>query len=221
MRTTPTFNQLADKLVAAVPKLEETDQQIGIALQRRLAQGTPVTASSLANDVQLSEAEVAAALDRLPGVYRDDEHRVVGFFGLTVIEMGDHRIHLDGRALSTWCAWDTLLIPTLLGRTVEVTSRSPVAGDRISLTAMPEGPRNVSPPETVVSFLTPQREMAYDTIKTFCHYVHFFPSAEAAEPWIAKHPNTFVVSLDDAHELGGVLTHAVFGDVIGPDTESP
>jgi alkylmercury lyase len=220
MQTAPTIDQLAEKLVAAVPKLDETDQRIGIALQRRLARGAPVAASSLANDVELPEAEVAGALDRLPGVYRDDEHRVVGFFGLSVIEMGDHRVHLDGHTLSTWCAWDTLIIPELLGRTLEVTSRSPDAGDPISLTAAPEGPRNVSPPETVVSFLMPGPEMAYDVIKTFCHYVHFFPSTEAAQPWVAEHPNTFVVSLEDAYELGHVLTRAAFGDVIPAHTES-
>jgi alkylmercury lyase len=213
MQTAPTIDQVADKLVAAAPKLDETDQRIGIALQRRLAHGAPVTANGVANDVELPEAKVADALDRVPVVYRDDEDRVVGFFGLSVIEMGDHRVHLDGHTLSTWLAWDTLIIPELLGRTLEVTSRSPGAGDPISLAAAPEGPRNVSPPETVVSFLMPGPEMAHDVIKTFCHYVHFFPSTEAAEPWFAEHPNTFVVSLEDAYQLGHVLTQAAFGDV--------
>jgi len=123
-------------------------------------------------------------------------------------------VEVDGRELSTWCAWDTLIIPEVLGQTVEVTSRSPGDGHPISLIAAPEGPRDVSPPEAVVSFVPIRSDFVNNTIQSFCHYVHFFPSAESAEEWKKDHEGGFVLPVNEAYRLGGVFTHALFGDVI-------
>ncbi len=208
------LDKFTEELIAAIPKLDETEQRIGVALFRRLALGEPVEVSSVASDLGLPEDRVADLLDRMPGVYRDDEERIVGYFGLTIVEMGDHRIHLDGRELSAWCAWDTLFIPEMLGRSVEVTSRSPDAGDPISLTAGPDGPRNVTPAEAVVSFVPISSDFVKNTIAAFCHYVHFFPSPEAAAPWVAKYEGAFVLPIEEAYKLGEVLTQTAFGTVI-------
>jgi alkylmercury lyase len=162
----------------------------------------------------LPEAQITDALDRLPGVFRDAEQRVVGFMGLTVIEMGQHRIHLDGRALSAWCAWDTLFLPELLGETVSVTSRSPASDAAISLTVTPSGPTDLQPPDTVVSFLLPETDFDADVIQRFCHFVNFFASPDDSERWTHEHPGTFLLSVDDAYRLGQLTNHAVFGAVL-------
>jgi alkylmercury lyase len=216
MPTALSLDELAQQLVQILPKHTELEQRIGVALMRRLAKGDPVELANLAADLDLSEDRVADTLDGMPGVYRDDEERVIGYFGLTIIEMGNHRIHVDNRELSAWCAWDTLFIPEILGRAVKVTSLSPDESYPISLTASPEGPSEVTPPDTVVTFVPPTADFVHNTIATFCHYIHFFPSREAAQDWIAKHPDTFVVPIDDAYRLGGVLTQAAFGAVIPP-----
>ena len=44
-----------------------------------------------------------------------------------------------------------------------------------------------------------------DVIQTFCHFVHFFTSGEAGESWTAEHPGTFLLSLEDAFELGRLV----------------
>ena len=52
--------------------------------------------------VQLANDAAQAFLDRPHG----------GLVGLTAIAaFGDHRIELDRRALTAWCAWDTLFSP--------------------------------------------------------------------------------------------------------------
>ena len=210
----PTLGQLAGEIVERVPRLDETSQRIGVALIRRLARGAPVGPGEIAEDAGLTEAEVAARLDRMPGVYRDDDGRVVGYFGITVLEMGKHRMHLDGRTVSAWCAWDTLFLPDVIGRTVQVTSRTPDHDDPVSLTVTPGGPRHLTPPGTVVTFVSPKADFIDDPIGEFCHYVHFFPSPESAAAWTAKHPGTFAVPLADAYELAEVLTQTVFGAVV-------
>ena len=130
--------------------------------------------------------------------------------------MGQHRIHVGGRTLSAWCAWDTLFLPELLGEALRVTSRSPTSGAAISLTVTPTGPIDLQPAETVVSFLLPETNFDADVIQRFCHFVHFFASPDDAEQWTCEHPGTFLLSVDDAYRLGQLTNRAVFGDVLAP-----
>lgn len=217
MPTAPTVDQLAGEIIQTASRLDETGQRIGVALIHRLARGAPVAIGALAGDVGLPEAEVAGRLEGRPGVYRDEAGRVVGYFGITVLEMGKHRLHLDGHTVSAWCAWDTLFLPDIIGRTVHVTSRTPDHDHPVSLTVTPGGPHDVTPPGgAVVTFVSPKADFIDDTIASFCHNIHFFPSAEAAATWTAEHPGTFALSLEDAYDLAEVLTQAVFGKVVPP-----
>ena len=156
MPTTPAVDLLAEKLTGATAELDANGQEIGLNLLRLLALGDPVSPASVAERVGVPESRIVAALDRWPGVFRDEQGRVIGYAGLTVVEMGQHRIHVDGRAVSTWCAYDTLFLPELLGQTVGVTSRCPVTQQEISLRVGAAGVRDLHPTETVVSFLVPE-----------------------------------------------------------------
>jgi alkylmercury lyase len=170
-----------------------------------------VGAARLAERVDWSEEQVSEELARWPGVYRDEAGRVIGYAGLTVVEMGAHRLHVDGRDLSTWCAYDTLFLPELLGATVRVTSRCPVTDRRISLTVGPESVGELEPPDAVVSLLVPDRPFGDDVIRSFCHFVHFFASPEAAERWTAEHEGTFAIPVADAFKVGRMLNQARVG----------
>jgi hypothetical protein len=44
--------------------------------------------------------------------------------------------------------------------------------------------------------------MGDDVIERFCHFIHLFASREAAENWVREHPGTFVISIEDAFEVG-------------------
>src|SRR4051794_30067342 len=110
---------LAAELAAASPALDPPQQRLAISLYRLLAEGAPVARGELAERARADEREVARFLDEHPGVYLDDEDRVVGFWGLALAGM-PHRLTVGPRELSAWCAWDTLFLPELLGSTVTV-----------------------------------------------------------------------------------------------------
>jgi hypothetical protein len=143
MTNVPDIDALAGMLTLAMPRLSASEQRLALTLIRQLALGAPVGVSRLASAAELSEAQITNGLDHLPGVFRDEGQRVVAFMGLTVVEMGHHRIHVEGRPLSAWCAWDTLFLPELLGKTAYVTSRSPTSDAEISLTVTPTGPTDL------------------------------------------------------------------------------
>lgn len=217
--TAPPLDQLVAALEAAVPFVGESDQGLAVTLYRSLAEGAPVSIVTLAERSGLSEQEVAAALRSSAVVYYDGAGQVVGFLGLDLREMA-HGLRVDGRQLYTWCAWDPLFITPVLGREAEVTSTCPVTGQPVRLEVGPEAVRSVSPEETVVSFRVPEACAGeacpgQDLISSFCHFVLFFASEDAGERWVSEHPGTFLLSVEEAFEVGRRHVRALLGSVRG------
>lgn len=182
--------------------LSRDEQQVSLAIYRLLATGEPVPPVAIAAQAGVAVERVGDLLDRWNGVYRDAEGRVVGYWGLTPSEM-THRLEVAGRTVYAWCAWDALFLPALLGQTVQVTSKSPVTEEAIHLAVLPEGARSAGGTDVYVSFLEPDEEkLAEDVIGSFCHYVFFFASLEEGREWTAAHPGTYLLTLDQAFELG-------------------
>jgi alkylmercury lyase len=215
--------ELAERLEALFPPTtDEGDRHLAATLFLMLAEGRPVEIARLAEAVGRPEADVAAALDWWPfgpDVYRDDRNRVVGFGGLAVTDLAKtpHRLVLDGRELYAWCAGDALYLPVVLDREARVESRCPTTGERITLTVSPDGVRDLEPSGAVMSFLLPaeierrSEEGMADVIGSFCHFIHFFASEEAAHAWIFQHPGTTQLSIEDGFELGRRLVAHVWG----------
>jgi alkylmercury lyase len=211
MTTRITTDDLAQKLEAALPPLGDEDRRLARTLVRLLGEGEPVDVGRLAAALDIPTSEAAESIAGLPSVYRDEGERVIGFGGLSVAEM-PHRLRADGRDLYTWCAWDTLFLPIVLGEQVGVESTCPTSRRPITLTVSPEGVSDVHPSETVISFLLPGEEgFSGDVIRSFCHFVHFFASEEAARTWTAEHEGTFELSIDEGFELGRFWAARAFG----------
>ena len=111
---------------------------------------------------------------------------MLGFGGLAAAPMS-HKLDLEGRTLWTWCAWDSLFIPEILGEQARIESRDPHTGGTIRLTVTPEGVRSQEPETIVVSFVAPDAELfnssADNVMASFCHFVFFFESRESGEAW--------------------------------------
>lgn len=207
------FNNLADKIVNAMPKLKSGERRIAVGLYRMLAEGEPVSTERLAETLNLSESRVRETLSRWSGVFYDDTGAVIGFGGLALPEM-PHRFEVDGRNLYTWCAWDSLFIPGILGKRARVESTDPVTKEKISLVVDQEGVKELEPPNTVVSFLAPRRVFDSNVIQSFCHFVYFFGSRESGDRWSAEHKGTMLLSVDQAYKLGRLTNTRIFGEAL-------
>lgn len=117
--------QLAEKIAAAVPRFDPTGRRVAVSLYRELAKGEPVSVARLATLLNLRPEAVSSALSAC-AVFYDNGGAVTGFGGLTFAEMPPHHLRVDGQTLYAWCAWDSLCIPGILGKTADVTSRDPV-----------------------------------------------------------------------------------------------
>ncbi|MBI4501683.1 MAG: alkylmercury lyase [Gemmatimonadetes bacterium] len=198
--------RVSNSLLALFPRFTVEEQRLGIMLYRLLARGEPVSHGELSAVLNMPDARVTELLSGeglRAMVYHDDGGRVLGFGGLAVAPM-HHAFDVDGRTLYTWCSWDSLFIPEMLGKPARVASSCPETGQTIRLTVTPDGVTESSHPDAVVSLLVPEalEGDARQTMASFCHYVFFFASRAAGEAWTVRHEGTFLISLDQAFALG-------------------
>jgi alkylmercury lyase len=211
------LDALAATVLGAFPKIGALDRLLSLQLYRMLAEGQPVPRSALALRLGVPEETVDRILDGWPGVFSDPERRIVGYWGLALppAYAGPHRFAIGGRSFSAWCAWDTLFLPELLGRTAEVESAGPDQGGPVRLTVTPERVERIDPADARMSFLLPDAAAVQkDVVTSFCHFVHFFPSLQAGESWTARHPGTFILSIDDAHALARRKNQAQYREAL-------
>jgi alkylmercury lyase len=210
------LDPLAAAVAKAAPSFDGERQRIALEVYRRLAEATPAPAEEIAARTGDDVRRVRALLDMWPGVFLDDDGRVIGFWGLTTRRLSPtHRFRIGERELYAWCAWDTLFLPGILGQTAHIESTCPTTGESISLVVSPERVVGTSHPNAVVSFLTPERHFDADVIEGFCHFVHFFASDAAGETWTERHPGTFLLSLEEAFELGRMVNALNFPTHLG------
>jgi alkylmercury lyase len=211
-----TLDDISDAVIAALPKLSAVEQRVSLAAYRLLVGGQPVTAEQISSASGVARDAVAEMLGRWHGVERDEDGAVTGFWGLTLATT-KHRFRVGGRQLHTWCAWDTLFLPALLGAPADVESRCPASGQRIELKIGPAGVEAVLPEAVALSFLVPnEADIERNVIESFCCYVHFFASAEMGEEWASRRAGTFILALDEAWQIGARKNAAQFTVPLAP-----
>lgn len=198
------------------PPFAPQEQRAGIALLRDLTRGEPVDAPRLAKLIGSSTDHAQSFLKESQlsrYVYWGDNGRVLGFWGLSTVPT-HHQLTVNGRTLWAWCAADTLFLPALLDETARVESKDPQNGDVVRLTISPIRVESVEPGDVAVSIIRPDavdHSDAARVIKTTCHYIFFFSSPASGERWVAAHPETVLVSLEEAIEFVDWVNARAFG----------
>lgn len=174
----------------------------------RLACGRPVShdqVDQMAADLDVSAEQAHEFLDEV--CERDAEGRILGCMGLSLNDRWPHRFYVNGTALRTWCAWDTLFLPRLLKRTASVVSFSPDSKKEVRVTVSPEQVEWACPETAVVSIVNldagDQDTCSVESIwSKFCQQVYFFPARQDAEAWAEDQENISILSVQEAYELG-------------------
>ena len=183
-----------------------------VATFEHLLAGEPAPVADIARAAGVSADAAERFFAGSRGVYRNDDGDVIGFWGVTVVEMPPHRLVTDGPPVWFWCAWDPVIVAPIVGRPLTLETRDPETGDPVRFTATPDGVRDVSPDTATLSFLRPTGEWNADVIASFCHYVHAFGNEWTARSWTAERDGTFVLSLDDSVGLARDGFIVRFGD---------
>lgn len=195
------LDRISAAILAILPALDEAERRISLSLYRLLAAGEPVSTESLARAAGADRARVERMLAAWPGVYRDAEGRVIGYWGLTIAKTR-HRMIAGSRQLYAWCAWDTLFLPEILDGDARVESSCQATAEPVVLRVGPAGVE-AGGARPFVSFVAPDPgKIAADVVGNFCHFIHFFATERAGREWVAGRPSAVLATLDEAWALG-------------------
>lgn len=185
-------------------KANKTEQEISLLIYQYLARKIHPDEKLLSTELPYSTTEIQSILEPLKaGIYRD-QGNIIGFAGLTTQPM-PHALEIEGITTYAWCALDTLFIPELLGKQAFVTSKDPITKNPISFAV---NVNRIAPQRTdlVLSMVDPDaEEMTEDIIGSFCHFIHFFESSQTGSQWVEDHPDTYLISLDEALEIARLM----------------
>lgn len=206
----------ADYLLKLIPHewlhLPPEEQTFAVKIYRLLALGSPIPRADLANQLGAPLTWVHKILDKWPAVYFNENDEIIGFWGLGLKKLMPYDLIVDGVTTHTWCAWDAIFIPQLLGKEALVISRCPVTNERIEIFISGEGEIIHSNEGIMVSFIDPDgAQMINDVISSFCHYIFFFSSEEAGIQWIMEHQGTYLLTLKDTQILSARKNHIQLG----------
>lgn len=195
------IQEIGDYFVQAFPAATKDEQTLALALYRLLSLGKPVNISQLQTEVSLTASAIEQILHDWPSVFFNNAQQVIGFWGMAV-QATTHQLLVDKNVCYAWCAWDMLFIPQLLNKVVHIESNCPATNNTIKLIVSPTDAKSTNGKPLYVSFLQPDMDKLNDDITgSFCRFVYFFDSKIIAEQWLAKRPNTFLLTLEAAFEI--------------------
>ena len=143
----------------------------------------------------------------------------VGLNALCTTDQSPHRARFDGTTQRFVCVQDAFIVPYVVSdvETVEITTESPVSGERIEVTVT-DNEVTTDPAEAVMSVGVAadisepatdadSPEIAYGKI---CPYGHAFPNREEYEQWAdTVDAVTMVAPLEDAFQLARAIGNAI------------
>lgn len=175
-----------------------------VAYTRLLAQGKPVSAHTLANELGDPVEVMVTALHQMKqmGAELNDKGELIGV-ALTLTPTS-HHFRVDGVKLYGWCALDTMFLPAYIGKTAQVSSTCPITKKPISMTITPTAVENIQPQEAVLSIMTATGCSA-GIEGTFCSQVNFFASPEGAQEWIGERSDFSILSVSDSYQLAQAI----------------
>ena len=212
------FRSIADFLRdgGLFSRVDIQSQRALLTLYRLIAGGEPVSVERLAVKLGLDVNAVRNLLGRLPpSTFQYDEPgRIIGFGGLSQSPTR-HRFAVGGRGLYTWCAFDGLFLPELLDSAAHIATACPVTRADIRLTVTPDGVEKTDPDGVVMSFVMPETAgYRADLRGTFCRFVNFFASDQAAAAWLSENAGAAILSLAEAYALGRIRNETGFKDIL-------
>ncbi|MPZ25940.1 MAG: alkylmercury lyase [Micromonosporaceae bacterium] len=169
-----------------------------------LANGRPVTPEALAGRTGMSVDQARAHVGRIRAEGAEVVDGAIVGLALTLHPTG-HRFRVRGHDLYTWCGFDALFLPIMLGERAEATSTCPVTGAEIQLTVQPDGTVSAATPGTVVVGIVGEEVTSCCSVagpdSAICAQMPFFASREVGERWLPGHPGVAIVDLDEAREI--------------------
>ena len=173
---------------------------MGVTLCRLLSGGTAVTREQLGVACGFSQEQLGQLLKKLPATALELDARgaVVGFGGLS-LRPTRHQLITGEVELHTWCVFDALFLPEILGKPAILVTHCPSSGAELTVELSPGGVRAARPKDSVMSIVGPDRQACCDNLrKAFCDKVNLFQDEPTFTAWSRGRKDMGCVTLEEA-----------------------
>jgi alkylmercury lyase len=151
-------------------------QKLSVTLHKLLGRGAPVTREQLGIRCGLPTERIDELLLEFPPTNfgLDERGQIIAFGGLSLVPTY-HRFHMEDVELYTWCVFDALFLPEILGKRATLVTHCPASGTELIVELAPGEVSSASPPGCVMSIVTPDSKACCDNLrKAFCDHVNLF-----------------------------------------------
>jgi len=192
-------------------------QNLSIAVYRLLVRGKAVQVADLERATNFTVPQIEQLITLIPASAYDraPDQSFVSFIGLSINPTA-HQFKIGAQSLYTWCVFDALFLPAILGQPAVSTTACPATGRRIELTINPDGVESASPPLPVMSIIAPDTDACCSDLRgAFCSQINFFTDRAAFSSWKKRSDSDAVdcICLDDAFALAIRRNKARFPDI--------
>lgn len=202
-----------------LPQLSEQEQLLSRFIYSGLIQGEALELQSLAQNTGIKVSDLKTMLlniskDDPSLVEYDSLGAISGYRGIGLKETC-HQIRFQNNGPKTlygWCAWDTLFFAALISSEVHIQSIDPEIQEPIQLKIVDNNIMKSSSQPIALSFLIPSKsDYQHKLQQNFCCLVHFFSNNNTAESWLKKHPQCFLLSIEEAIKWAGSRNQKFLG----------
>ena len=175
-------------------------QKLSVTLYRLLGRGAPVTRAQLALACGFTQERVEQLMaEFMPTtVALGESGAVIAFGGLSIVPTA-HRFVTEDAELYTWCVFDALFLPEILGKTAILVTHCLTSGVELTVALAPGELRAPSSSASVMSIVTPDYKACCDDLrKAFCDRVNLFRDEQAFKTWSQDRRDVGHVPLQEA-----------------------
>ena len=187
---------------------------LSVALYRGLGAGLPVERATVAKELSLSAREVDRLITLLPPstIDLDGEDAVIGFAGLS-LGKANHVFRVGQLKLHTWCVFDALFLPQILGKPATSVTHCPKMGMEIVVAIDPAKGVGCELLRPVMSIVAPSKTACCENLRgAFCNHVNFFVDEITFRGWSDSGTDVDCVSLEVAYGLARQRNQYRYGE---------
>ncbi len=185
-------------------------QRLSVELFRVLGRGAPATREQLGIACGLPMERIDQLLFAFPPTnFRFNEQgQVIAFGGLSLVPT-HHRFQTGDVELYTWCVFDALFLPEILGRPATLVTHCPGSGAELTVDLAPRKLSSVSPSGCVMSIVAPDSDACRINLRSaFCDHVNLFKDEQTFTAWSQARQDVTCVTLPEA-QIFAVQRNAV------------
>ena len=190
-------------------------QRLSVVCYRLLMEGSPVSRALLAEMLNATPSDVGGLLEKFPksAMEFDGEGNLVAFLGLSIVP-ANHAFFVAGRQLYTWCVFDALFLPEILGEPAELQTTCPASGMQMNVSLGPAEIFSVDPEGIVMSWVNPDIDKCRDDLRgAFCNHVSLYASMDAFEAAEVGKSGAIALPLGEAFDMAQQRNRERYPDI--------